>query len=411
MANDLRIGYLVSQYPAISHTFILREVQALRALGLSIAVASVNPVDRAHAHLTAEEQDEAAKTLYIKSLAVWKIVKVHFAMLGRNPVQFFKALAFSIRLGGADIERIVYCLLYFAEACVVADWMMAAGLRHLHVHFATPAATVGLIASRLNRCGLSITVHGPDEFYDVSKYQLQVKIDGSAFVCAIGSFARSQLMKVSGVHMWSKFEITPLGVDAHRFSRVPTERDDTFEILCVGRLVPSKGQHILLMAIRELMDRGIEVRARLVGDGPDRKSLEQSARDLGLAARVHFEGSINQDRIRSFYNRADAFVLPSFAEGIPVVLMEAMAMQLPCVTTRITGIPELIRDGIDGLLVAPSDALELANAIQQLVNDPDLREALGTAARERVVANYDLSVNTRRLADVFRSRLGMSAPC
>jgi glycosyltransferase involved in cell wall biosynthesis len=338
------------------------------------------------------------------------LLKAHLRALLRHPLRYLATLFFALRMAGVDPGKMAFGLFYFVEAVVVGEWMRAAGLRHLHVHFATPASTVGLIASRLGGCGLSITVHGPDEFYDVSRYQLAAKIQGAAFLCAIGNFARSQLMKLSPVEQWDKFEVTPLGVDPAAFTRQHRDHDAPFEILCVGRLVPAKGQHVLLAAVRELADRGREVALRFVGDGPDRRSLEDNARALGLQSLVHFEGSVNQDRIRDFYNRADAFVLPSFAEGIPVVLMEAMAMQVPCITTRITGIPELIRDGVDGLLVVPSDEQELADAIERLIVDPKLRCTLGCAGRKRVMERYDLDTNTRRLAEVFRRRLGV-APC
>jgi Glycosyl transferases group 1 len=205
------------------------------------------------------------------------------------------------------------------------------------------------------KLGYSITVHGPDEFYDVPGYQLAEKIAGVSFICTIGKFARNQLMKISSPRYWSKFEIAPLGVDPERFAPRRESLVDIFEMICVGRLVPAKGQHILVAAMSPLDREGRKVRLRLVGDGPDRRSLEQQVQANGLTDSVIIEGAVNQDRIRSLYRAANLFVLPSFAEGIPVVLMEAMAMEIPVVTTFVNGIPELIRDGVDGRLVAPSD--------------------------------------------------------
>jgi len=145
---------------------------------------------------------------------------------------------------------------------------------------------------------------------------------------------------------------------------------------------------------------------RFVGDGPDRSSLEADVAARGLGAAVVFEGAVNQDRIRALYAQADAFALASFAEGIPVVLMEAMAMEIPCVTTWITGIPELIRNGVDGLLVPPSDDAALAQALAVLMDDAAVRRRLGAAGRTRVLEAYNLSRNTERLAAIFRRRLG-----
>lgn len=406
MTKPTSIAYLVSQYPGISHTFILREIVALRQLGFEISTASINPPDRPSSQLTEEERSEAARTLYIKQVPALRVLTSHLRGFAARPWRYLTALFFAVRLGRTDLKGMLYGVFYFAEAVLVTEWMRKAQQRHLHVHFATPASAVGLIAAQLSGCGLSITVHGPDEFYDVTQYQLAAKIQGASFLCTIGKFARSQLMKLSPVAQWEKFEVTPLGVDPAKFSPQPHQSDDGFEVLCVGRLVPAKGQHILLTAMRELVARGRSIRLRVVGDGPDRNALEQQARRLGVAEHVCFEGAVNQDRIRDFYGRAHAFVLPSFAEGIPVVLMEAMAMQLPCITTRITGIPELIRDGIDGLLVTPSDHLELADAIERLIGDPGLCFALGRSGRERVMAKYDLATNTRKLAEVFCRRLG-----
>jgi glycosyltransferase involved in cell wall biosynthesis len=395
-----RLAYLVSRYPAISHTFILREVLALRDLGFDIEVASINPGGAAPAGWTAQEKAETERTYCVKQTPKTAILATHLRGLLRHPGRYFAAGRYALRFGG-------YGLFYFVEAVLLAGWMERHRLTHLHVHFATPAASVGLILTRFAPVTMSITVHGPDEFYDVSSYHLTEKIEGAAFLCAIGSFARSQLMKLSDPAHWDKLEVTPLGVDPAQFAPRPFRRDpERFEILCVGRLTPAKGQHILLRALRRIRDARPGVLLRFVGDGPDRESLEQATARLGLTDCVRFEGAVNQDRIRAFYDAADLFALASFAEGIPVVLMEAMAMTVPCVSTCITGIPELIRDGIDGLLVPASDDEGLAAAILRLIEDPDMRRRLGCAGRQRVIEKYDLARNIDRLAEVFDRRLG-----
>jgi glycosyltransferase involved in cell wall biosynthesis len=407
MEPEIRIAYLVSQYPAISHTFILREVLALRKLGIDIVVASINSVDRSAEQLTKEERSEVARTFYVKKTSIFRVALELVHTFLRYPIRYMQSLVFALRLGQPDLKRMLFGLLYFVEAVLLARWMRKSQTTHLHIHFATPASTVGLIASHLTNASLSITVHGPDEFYDVTQYQLLKKIEGCLFLCTISRFASSQLMKLSPVKEWDKFEVTPLGIDPEKFPpKSRNAENGKFEILCVGRLVPAKGQHILIRALESVVKHGGDVRLRFVGDGPDRRSLEDFAERAGVAARVFFEGSVNQDRICQFYNQADMFVLPSFAEGVPVVLMEAMSMELPCVTTRITGISELIRDGIDGLLVAPSDHEELSRTIERLMAEPKLRRDIGEAGRKRVMSCYDLDTNTSRLAEVFRRRLG-----
>ena len=405
-----RLAYLVSRYPAISHTFILREVAELRRLGIAIEVASINGLDRSPEQLTAEERSEASRTYYIKKAGVKAAAVAHVAAVLSNPVGYFRGLSFALGLGGADVRRIAMGFFYFVEAVMIGRWMLAQKLHHLHVHFATPAATVGLILTRIFPITLSITVHGPDEFYDVPGYRLAEKVGASRLLCAIGLFARSQLMRISSARDWEKIEVTPLGVDPELFAPRPFRAvPDHFEVLCVGRLVPAKGQHVLLAAIARLVAEGRPVRVRFVGDGPDRKSLEEAARAQRIENHVIFEGAVNQDRIRDLYQLAQVFALASFAEGIPVVLMEAMAMEIPCVTTWITGIPELIRDSIDGLLVPPSDDVALAAAIARLMDDSDLRRGIGQAGRRRVIEKYNLRKNVAHLADVFRTRLQETA--
>ena len=406
-APTIRLAYLVSQYPAISHTFILREVLRLRELGFEIAVASINPPDRPPEKLTAAEQAEAARTYCVKAHGLGGALSATLATLATQPAGFLRGLKFALRLGGTDVKKFAYSLFYFAEALMLGRWMARQRLNHLHVHFATPAATVALIARQIFPITFSMTVHGPDEFYDAPGYYLSQKIAGASFICCIGYYARSQLMKLSPPEHWDRFEISPLGVDPALFTPRPFRTaPHPFEVICVGRLTPAKGQAILLDAIAQLRSAGRDVRLRFVGDGPDRPMLERITAARALGDAVVFEGSVNQDRIRELYAAADVFALASFAEGIPVVLMEAMAMTIPCVTTFITGIPELIRDGQDGLLVAPSDAGGLAAAIARLMDDGEVRQRLGEAGRARVEDQYNLHRNIDRLAAILRRRLG-----
>jgi len=400
-----RLAYLVSQYPAVSHTFILREVRGLRALGFDVRVASVNSPDRPDEHLTTEEREEAARTFFVKRAGAARVLRAHLSTLWRDPRGWLRGLRCALDVG-TDARRLLWGLFYFGEAVVVSDWMRREGLGHLHVHFGTAASTVALVASRVAPVTLSMTVHGPDEFYDAPGYRLEEKIEACDFVACIGTYARSQVMKLSSPSQWSKFEVSPLGVDPDLFVPPPPHAaDGRFEVLCVGRLVPAKGQHVLLAAVERMARRGVPVLLRVAGDGPDRASLEGFVDAHGLRDHVVFEGAVNQDRVREFYARADAFALASFAEGIPVVLMEAMSMGIPCVSTCITGIPELIRDGIDGLLVPASDDEALADALERLASDRELRRGLGASARLRVRAKYDLGRNTHRLAEIYARRL------
>jgi glycosyltransferase involved in cell wall biosynthesis len=407
-----RLAYLVSHYPAVSHTFILREVLRLRAAGFAIDTASINEPDRAPDGLTAEERAEAERTYYVKRAGLGGALAAHLATLATRPGRWLAGLAYAVALGGWDVRRWLFGVFYFTEALLVGRWMRARGQRHLHVHMAMAASTVALIHVRVfPEHAFSMTVHGPDEFYDVNGYRLAEKVARAEFTCCIGRYARSQLMRVAAPEHWSKIDVAPLGVDPAHFAPRPfREAPSPFEVLCVGRLVPAKGQHVLVRALERLLRDGRDVRLRLVGDGPDRPALERAIARAGLPReRFVLEGAVNQDRIRELYRGADAFALASFAEGIPVVLMEAMAMEIPVVTTFITGHPELVRDGVDGLLVVPSDDEALAAALARLMDDRELRRTLGAAGRARVVDAWDLERSTLRLAGIFRRRLGETA--
>lgn len=402
-----RLAYLVSQYPAFSHTFILREIACLRRHGFTIDVASINPPDRPLGQLTEDERCEAESTLYVKRQSLGRVFGTLLWSLLRHPSGFARSLVYCWRLARFDIGRLVFNHFYWIEALLIGRWMESHRLRHLHVHFATPAATVALIVRQAFPIEYSITVHGPDEFYDVTAHHLREKMIHAKFVLCISHFARSQLMKLSPSACWDKFHVCRLGVDPALFhpagSRV--ERDG-FTVLSVGRLAEAKGHPILLRAIRRIVESGrAALRLILVGGGPLQRELADWVARNRLSEIVTLTGPIDQDHIRELYAQADCFALASFAEGIPVVLMEAMAMELPCVTTHITGIPELIRDGRDGLLVAPGDEKSLAEALQRLMEDPELRERLGRAGRARVEADYQLEQNMAFLARTMTALL------
>ena len=406
-----RLAYLISRYPSLSHTFILREVLGLRASGLEIETASINDPDRDAEQLTQLERDAAETTFFVKRHGAIGAIRPHLRTLLRAPFSYVRGLLVALRLGGSDPRELLRWIFYFVEAVIVGDWMLRRGLDHVHVHFGGPVASVGLLVSRTFPVDFSLMIHGPDELYDVTGFRLREKLEQARFVSCIGRFALSQVLRISAPESWDKFDVTPLGVDPQTFS--PQARpagDGTFEVLCVGRLVPAKGQHVLLAALARLVDDGRTLRLRLVGDGPDRASLERDVEARGLGAHVVFEGAVNQDGIRDAYARADVFALASFAEGIPVVLMEAMAMELPCVTTWIAGIAELIRDSQDGLLVAPADPEALAAAIARLMDRPELRAELGRQGRKRVLERYCLEPNIARLAELLQRRLAPGAP-
>ncbi|MGO9337889.1 MAG: glycosyltransferase family 4 protein [Terracidiphilus sp.] len=400
------IAYLVSRYPTLSMIFVLREVLALRALGFRIETASINPPDRPPAELTPQEREEAIHTYCVKCHGIAGAAAAHAKTLLGNFAGYWRGFALAFHLAGLNLSRLFLNLAYFTEGLMVGQWMRRNSQSHLHVHLASQAASVGLFTQCVFRVGFSLTVHGPDEFYDAQGQYLAQKMAAASFIVCISSYTRSQLMNLSPYADWKKFVVVRLGVDPAVFSPQPqSSTQDAFEILCVGRLTPAKGQHLLIDAADRLTQQGRRVRLRLVGNGPDDSSLRERAARLSNPESVVFEGTVNQDRIRSLYASAHAFCLPSFAEGLPVVLMEAMAMQIPCVTTSIAGIPELIRNEVDGLLVTPGDAEALVAALARLMDDTDLRNRLALSGRDRILEGYNLERNVERLAAVFAERI------
>jgi glycosyltransferase involved in cell wall biosynthesis len=265
---------------------------------------------------------------------------------------------------------------------------------------------VALLASRVFPLRLSLTIHGSDEFIDPEGFRMAEKVAASSLVCAISQFGRSQIMRFSDPRDWDKIKVLPLGVDPELYSPRQFRADpEVFEIVSVGRLAPVKGFPVMLAAVEQLIRDGRRLRLRLAGDGPQRNALAAEIEKRGLAPHVRLEGSLNSDGILRLYRETDIFAQSSFAEGVPVVLMEAMAMEIPCVATRITGIPELIQDGVNGLLVTPSDINELACAISRLMDDPELRRRLGAQGRLQVLERYNLKRNVAAQAETFRQYL------
>ncbi len=407
-----KITYLVSHYPAISLTFILNEIRHLRRQGLEIDVCSINDPDRPDEGLTAIEREERQRSFFVKSAGLGHILRAQLSLLLFSPLRYLRGLREAIRLADGSPRALLYRLFYFLEAVVVARQMRCTGSRHLHVHFGSEVATVALLVKQVAPVTLSLSIHGSDEFYDAPGFHLSRKIEEADFIFCVSHYTASQLMRLSANAHWHKITVAPLGVDVERFAPAPVCRDETaIDILCVGRLNAAKGLHLLLQAYAGLSQRFPHARLTLVGDGEERESLEALARSLGIDKRIRFAGAVNQDRILPYYREADIFCLPSFAEGVPVVLMEAMAMEIPCVASRITGIPELIDDGRDGLLFTAADERSLRAALARLIDSPALRQRLGKAAREKIVRQYNRDVNFSALARHFVRELdALQAP-
>jgi len=414
----VKIAYLCSEYPAISHTFVLREVEALRRLGAAITTFSIRRTrpDR----LLSDADRRAAETTVAILPPSWpRLLRAHLGLMLRAPGAYASTLALALRLAPPGLRGRLWQAFYFAEATMLWSECRERGIRHIHVHLANAAADLGLLAASIGTAveperpwSWSFTMHGPTEFADLAHYRLAEKLSDARFVVCISDFARSQLMALSKPDDWDRLEVVHVGIPVDQFTRSSplqaTARPPS--ILYIGRLVPEKGQAVLLEAVALLAGRGQHVDVTLAGDGALRGELEARAERLGIAPQIRFLGAVGQDRLRELYEGAAIFCLPSFAEGVPVVLMEAMAMGLAVVSTRITGIPELIEDGVGGFLVAPGRPEELAERLESLLIDPDLREELGRRGREAVLREFDAERSAVQLYELFARRLLGSAP-
>ena len=399
----MRIAYLLSEFPHIRHSYLLREIRGLRKLGCDIQVVAIRCDSRLLDEYTQEEREEKAATYYVLKESVVSILRMHLVTLLTRPRGYASGLAAALRYGRFDPMRTLYGLFYFIEAVVAGWWITRRKLSHVHTHY---ASTVAWMMSRVFKIPISMTIHGSGEFDDTAGFRLREKVDISEFVIAISNFCQSQVMRVVPDSQWNKIEICRLGVDLENFSARPFRSvPQPFELLCVGGMARPRSFHVLIQALAQLKRQGRNILLRFVGDGPDRGTLQRLANDLGIADRVKFEGWQDQDKILALYQRADMFVFSSFAEGIPVVLMEAMAMEIPCIAPQIAGIPELVRDGVNGILVAASDEQQVVGAVARLMDDMELRRKMGEAARRQIETRYNLTKNIEALLEIFRRRL------
>jgi colanic acid/amylovoran biosynthesis glycosyltransferase len=389
----------------------------MRDRGLSIEVASINLPDRRKEDLPPVEAAESEHTYYVKPASIAAVALQVLAIALGNPGATLRGLRAALRLGGFDLKSRAFAFFYLAEALLVGKWMQRHQLRHLHVHFGGPVATVGMLTAQAWQVPWSVTLHGPDEFFDQDAFYLRQKIDSASFIVCISDFCRSQVLRISAGTPDSRLEVVRLGVDCTALQPRPPQNKPAgpVRIVCTGRMVAAKGHRILLEAISGLLEAssglisgGIDLSLVLIGDGPERKALEAQCDQQGIRSHVQFLGAMAHQATLAEVAQADIFVLASFAEGLPVALMEAMALGVPCVSTTIAAIPELILDGVNGLLVPPANPQLLAIALEKLASAPALRQKLGVAARATAEKHYNLALNLDLLAATWRRRLSRS---
>lgn len=398
-----RVAYLVSLYPAVSHSFVQREIAALRTRGVRVDPFSIHRSTESDV-LTDADRASRDETFAVVPPRMPDFVAAHLRQLLARPGTYLQTLGRALRMPGGRRRGRLSQLFHFAEAVPIADQCRRRGILHVHAHFTSPSADVALLVAALlgPRAVWSFTAHGTDIFDDVPA-RLAAKVHDAALVVCVSDFGRSQLMRLVAEEHWPKLRVVRCGLDRPWFAPCPLRPADgaALSVLSVGRLEREKGHTILIDAIADLAGRGVAARLVVVGDGSRRPALEQQARRLGVAESVAFVGSIGQDRIRERYLDADVFCLPSLGEGIPIVLMEAMATGLPAVASRVMGIPELVEDGVTGLLVSPARPDETADALQRLASDAGIRTRMGAAGRRKVIADHHAERSAEALHEAF----------
>jgi colanic acid/amylovoran biosynthesis glycosyltransferase len=395
----MKLAYLTSQYPATSHTFISREVAALRKLGVSLDTFSIRPPS------SAELQDEgiateAHNTFTVLKQPVTTIVGAQLATLFSNPAGYLRTLGLALRHRPPGLRGFGLSLAHFVEAVVLARELRRRQITRLHNHFANSAATVGYLATHLLNMPWSFTMHGISETDYPAGLLLGRKIEAADFVACVSYFGRAQAMRLVTPDQWRKLHVVRCGLP---LSELPEHAPagPTKRLIAVGRLSPEKGQAGLLEAFAEVSGEHDALELLLVGDGPEAERLRALAGQLGISGRVRFSCRLGEADTLGEIANADILVLPSFMEGLPIVLMEAMAMGTAVIASRVAGIPELVDDGESGLLFTPSNWDELASCIRRLVTDVGLGEMLAQRGRTTVAAEFDIARSAAQLRDLF----------
>lgn len=397
----MQISYFINQYPKVSHSFIRREIQALERQGFDVQRIALRGWDGDA--VDKEDIRELERTKYVLQQGTLPLFEAVLRVLFTTPVQFFNGLKLAVKMGWKAERALPYHLIYLAEACLILPWLKAHSSRHIHAHFGTNSAEVVMLAHELGGPKYSFTVHGPEEFDKPQFLGLGEKIRRSAFVVAISSFGRSQLFRWVEHSYWNKVNVVHCGLEPAFYQGVTAEIPDKLQLVCVGRLCEQKGQLLLLGAMKMLADRGVDFELVLAGDGEMRTEIEQLIEKYQLASRVRITGWISSDQVRKEILAARALVLPSFAEGLPVVIMEAMSLRRPVLTTYVAGIPELVKHGKSGLLFEAGSVEALADAIQNLLSMPSpALVKMGEAARMQVLLRHDIDEEASKLARLFR---------
>jgi len=320
----------------------------------------------------------------------------------RAPVRTARALVLALRLGARSDAGLLKHVFYWAEALIVATWMRRDGATRAHAHFGTNSATVAMLAAMIAGARFSMTVHGPEEFDRPGLIGLRRKIEAADPAIAVSSYGMSQLRRLVAPSRWDAIKIAPCGVEEAFWRGATPAPDGRALFVCVGRLCEQKGQLTLIEAAAKVRARGGDFHLSLVGDGEMRGDIERAIARYRLEGHVALAGWRTPAEVRAAVEACRAFVLPSYAEGLPVSIMEAMLLGRPVISTYVAGIPELVTHGENGWLAPAGDADALADAMAAAIAAPIATiRAMGAAAHARAFARHDIDLAARILAEAF----------
>lgn len=424
-AAEMKLAYIVSRFPKPTETFVVTELEALRARDVRVEVFPL--LDRQHAlgrggsslrqkgldllrptKATAPLNVEAARwqsRAHYSSLFNLNVLLAQFWFLLRHPVRYVRALASMVVRNWGSLRYLFGGLILFPRIVLIAQQLQQMRVTHIHAHFANNPAAAAFIIHRLTGLPYSFTAHGSDLHRD--QHMLKQKIRDAAFVVCISEFNRDWALRRSDPKFGDKVKVIHCGVDTSTFKPRLGEESVITRVLQVGTLHEVKGQSVLLDACAELKRQGIDIECHFVGDGPDRSMLEELASALGVSDRTVFHGYRTPRELRDHLANADVLACPSIEasdgrrEGIPVVLMEAMSSGVPVIASSISGIPELVDDGVEGLLFQPGNSRDLADGIRFLMENPQKADDFAEAARDKVLAEFDRDTNVEQLIDLF----------
>lgn len=405
----MKVAYLLNQYPQISQVFVRREIAAMRGLGVEVESFTLRGTEDS----LVDEADvlEKDRTRVVLGVGAIGLLRAFLGTFASRPSASLRAMRAAFGMGRRSERGMIVNMIYLAEACVLRRWLADGRFTHVHAHFATNSTAVAMLCRLLGGPPYSFTMHGPEEFDAPRALSLNLKIRHAEFVAAIAEFTRSQLYRWADHADWAKIRIVRCGVDAAYLDAEPTPVPSSPRLVNVGRIVEQKGQLLLIEAAALLIREGVDCELVMVGDGPMRGDAERLIARHGVGDKVRIVGYKSGPEVREEIESARALALPSFAEGLPVVILEALAAGRPVITTFIAGIPELVEPGLCGWLVPAGSVDALAVAMKEALAAPveDLAR-MGREGRRRVAERHDVRVEAARLASWFGHGPGLALP-